>query len=155
MAESMSDAFSAVLPIVEIAAPELRQGLRSVAAGAGRGGGAAKALAQSPGETRWRIVAGTRVERTVDDGATWTSLPIEPELKTPLLAGSATSQSNCWLVGRDGVVLVTHDGRTFRRVSLPDVVHLTGVKATDAMRATVTTVDGRTFSTIDGGLTWK
>jgi photosystem II stability/assembly factor-like uncharacterized protein len=100
-------------------------------------------------------VAGTRVERTLDAGATWTRLPIEPELKSLLLAGSATSSTNCWLVGRDGVVLVTQDGRTFRRVSVPEVVHLTGVTATDGMRATVTAIDGRKFSTMDGGLTWQ
>ena len=155
MAEAMSDAFSAVLPIIEIAAPEPSPAMRMAAGGAGRGVAGTRALAQSPGSTRWRIVAGTRVERTVDAGATWTPLLIEPELKTPLLAGSAASQSICWLVGRDGVVLVTHDGGTFRRVSVPEAVHLTGVTAADGMRATVTAIDGRKFSTIDGGLTWK
>jgi photosystem II stability/assembly factor-like uncharacterized protein len=71
------------------------------------------------------------------------------------VAGSATSPLNCWLVGREGVVLVTHDGQTFRRVSVPEAVHLTGVTAQDGMRATVTATDGRNFSTFDGGLTWK
>jgi hypothetical protein len=155
MAESVSDAFSAVIPIVEIAAPEPSPStFRSIGGVAGRGGGA-RALNQTVGATRWRIVAGTRVERTIDAGATWTPLPIEPELKTLLLAGSATSPTNCWLVGRDGVVLVTNDGRTFRRVSVPEVVHLTGVTAIDGMRATVTAIDGRKFSTSDGGQTWK
>ena len=152
-----TDAFSAVIPIIEIAAPELTpSALRSTAGAGGRTSGLAAAMKQSTaGTTRWRIVNGTRVERTIDAGATWTPLPIEPELKTLLLAGSATSPTNCWLVGRDGVVLVTHDGRTFRRVSVPEVVHLTGVTAMDGMRATVTAIDGRKFSTIDGGLTWK
>jgi photosystem II stability/assembly factor-like uncharacterized protein len=156
------DAFSAVIPIIEIAVLDpspnalMARGASGAGAGAGgRGGGGASALNQTARSTRWRIVAGTRVERTVDAGATWTPLPIEPELKTLLLAGWATSPTNCWLVGRDGVVLVTHDGRTFRRVSVPEVVHLTGVTATDVMRATVTAIDGRKFSTIDGGLTWK
>ena len=77
-----------------------------------------------------------------------------PELKTLLLAGSATSPTNCWLVGRDGVVLVTNDGGPSAGF-LPEVVHLTGVTAMDVMRATVTAIDGRKFSTSDGGLTWK
>lgn len=157
MSETIAaDAFSAVIPIIEIAAPEpTPSALRSMT-GAGRGAGAPAALRQSTGgTTRWRIVAGTRVERTIDAGATWTPLPIEPELKTLLLAGWATSPTNCWLTGRDGVVLVTHDGRTFRRVSVPEVVHLTGVTAMDGMRATVTAIDGRKFSTSDGGQTWK
>ncbi|HUR21321.1 MAG TPA: hypothetical protein VMZ90_10965 [Vicinamibacterales bacterium] len=153
-----ADAISAV-PIIEIAAPEPSRGLRTVVQGgsaAGRGGGAAaNALSQISGATRWRILGGTRVERTTDGGATWTALPIEPVLTTPLVAGAATSQSNCWMVGRNGVVLVATDGRTFRRVSVPEAVHLTGVTATDSLRATVTAIDGRTFSTTDGGLTWK
>lgn len=150
------DALSAIAPIIEIAAPEPSpSAMRSVAGGAGRGGGGARTLSQTAGPTRWRIVAGTRVERTVDAGGTWSALPIEPALTTPLAAGVATSQSNCWLVGREGVVLVTNDGRTFRRVSVPEAVHLTGVTAADGMRATVTAIDGRKFSTIDGGLTWR
>lgn len=157
-AESLSDAFSAVIPVIEIFAPEPSPAaFRSVGGvAAGRGGaGGTRALTESPGPTRWRIVGGTRVERTANAGATWTALPIDPPLTTLLLAGVATSQSNCWLVGREGVVLVTTDGRTFRRVSVPEVVHLTAVTASDGMRATVTAVDGRTFSTIDGGITWK
>jgi photosystem II stability/assembly factor-like uncharacterized protein len=157
MAETVAmDAISAMLPTFEVAAPDPSPAaMRSVTGGAGRGAAAAKALSQSAGLTRWRVVAGTRVERTVDSGATWTALPIEPVLKTPLVAGSATSPLNCWLVGREGVVLVTHDGQTFRRVSVPEAVHLTGVTAQDGMRATVTAIDGRNFSTFDGGLTWK
>jgi hypothetical protein len=154
MAESVSDAFSAVLPVVEIIAPNLRREAL-MARDAGRGGAAARALSENVTPTRWRIVAGTVVQQSLDAGATWNVLPIEPALKTPLLAGSATSPTNCWLVGRDGVVLVTYGGRTFRRVSVPEVVHLTGVTAVDGMRATVTAIDGRKFTTTDGGLTWK
>jgi photosystem II stability/assembly factor-like uncharacterized protein len=32
---------------------------------------------------------------------------------------------------------------------------LSAVKATDARSASVSTVDGRTFSTTDGGATWR
>lgn len=152
-----ADAVSVIAPTFEIVAPDPNSpSQRLMARGAGRGGsGAASALSQSPGPARWRVVAGIRVERSLDAGATWISLPIEPALTTTLRAGAATSQSNCWLVGGEGVVLVTHDGQTFRRVSVPEVVTLTAVTATDGMRAAVTTRDGRTFSTIDGGLTWK
>ncbi len=153
--ESVSDAFSAVLPVVEIAAPDpTPNALRPMTGGAGRGAGG-RLLGQGPASVRWRIVAGTVVERSIDAGVTWVALPIEPALKTPLLAGSATSSTNCWLVGREGVVLVTHDGLTFRRVSVPEAVHLTGVTAIDGQRATVIALDGRKFSTTDGGLTWK
>ena len=149
-----------VPPAFEIVAPDTaslasRSAVGGVGGGGRGGGAAAKALTLSPGAARWRVIAGTRIERTLDAGLTWGALQIEPALKTPLLAGSATSPFNCWLVGREGVVLVTTDGLTFRRVSLPEAVHLTGVTALDNLRATVTAIDGRKFATTDGGLTWK
>jgi len=157
------DAITVVAPSFEIIAPDpgalasrSAGGVSGrVGVGGGGRGGAAKALTLTPGSTRWRVVAGTRVERTLDAGVTWSALPIKPALKSPLLAGAATSPLNCWLVGREGVVLVTSDGLTFRRVSVPEAVHLTSVTAQDALLATVTAIDGRKFTTIDGGLTWK
>jgi len=35
------------------------------------------------------------------------------------------------------------------------MVDLTSVNATDAQSASVVTADGRTFSTVDGGLSWN
>jgi hypothetical protein len=37
----------------------------------------------------------------------------------------------------------------------PEAVDLAGIQATDARNASVKTVDGRTFVTPDGGLTWR
>ena len=123
--------------------------------GAGRGGAAQSEFRQQSAPMRWRILAGRRVELSLDAGSSWNVLSIEPALTTPLVAGVAAGQSVCWLVGREGVVLLTTDGRTFRRVSLPEAVQLVSVTAEDNLRATVTAADGRRFSTVDGGLTWK
>ena len=156
MAESVSAV--TIPPPIEIPAPDESLARRS-GLGAGRGGGGGRAAASdaaaNAGQVRWRILAGTRVERTQDGGANWSAATIEPELKTRLVGGTATSQTNCWIIGREGVVLVTTDGRTFRRVSLPEAVQLASIIAQDHLRATVTAIDGRTFTTIDGGLTWK
>jgi hypothetical protein len=43
---------------------------------------------------------------------------------------------------------------SWRRVGFPEPIDLTAVRATDARTATVTTVDGRSFATTDGGGTW-
>lgn len=110
---------------------------------------------QSAAAVVWRVVGGLRVERSTDAGTTWTTLPITPALKTPLVAGAATSRFVCWFVGDQGVVIVTTDGRTLRRVSLPEAVRLVAVTAVDGSQATVTAADGRMFSTLDGGLTWR
>jgi photosystem II stability/assembly factor-like uncharacterized protein len=52
------------------------------------------------------------------------------------------------------VVVLSTDGRSWRRVALPEPVDLIAISATDEKTATVTASDGRTFSTTDGGATW-
>jgi Photosynthesis system II assembly factor YCF48/Putative zinc-finger len=102
---------------------------------------------------RWRIVAGTSVERSTDGGATW---QVQSTGATGrLTAGAAPSPTTCWLVGTGGVVLVSKDGRTWQRVAIPETVDLAGVFATDDSNAKATAADGRVFSTTDGGKTWR
>jgi photosystem II stability/assembly factor-like uncharacterized protein len=71
------------------------------------------------------------------------------------MSGASPAPLVCWLVGQGGVVLRTTDGRTFTRASIPEVVNLISVTATSALEARVATVDGRTFTTADGGLNWR
>ena len=92
--------------------------------------------------------------RTVDGicGAGWG--PVPAGITTELTAGAAPSTSVCWVVGRGGVVLLSIDGRTWRRVAFPEMTDLSAVQTTDARTASVTTADGRMFTTSDGGVTW-
>jgi hypothetical protein len=142
-------------------------------AGAGRGGGGGAAarpaeafretdalsdvvtreIASSDPNVRWRI-RGTLIHKTTDGGQTW--LPVAPvmTLKSELTAGAAPSPTTCWLVGKAGTVLLTTDGQKWEQLKFPAPTDLSAVRATDARTATVTTVDGREYSTIDGGNTW-
>ena len=53
------------------------------------------------------------------------------------------------------MVLLSTDGESWRRLSSPDVTaDLVAVTARDAVAATVTTADGRRYTTIDAGGTW-
>jgi len=72
-----------------------------------------------------------------------------------LTAGAAPSANVCWLVGRAGAVILSTDGRAWRRLTFPEQIDLTAVTAVDARTATVTTADGRRFETADGGRTWR
>jgi Putative zinc-finger len=108
-------------------------------------------VSSNPG-SRWRIVGGRTVERSMDGGSTWQQQ--DTGVSGTLTAGSSPLPSVCWLVGSGGTVLVTSDGRSWRHVSFPETADLIAIRATDAQSATVTTADGRTFSTTDGGLTW-
>jgi hypothetical protein len=100
---------------------------------------------------RWRI-AGSVVQRSTNGGARWDAVPTG--VATPLTSGAAPSPSVCWLVGRAGVVLLSTDALNWRRVAFPEVTDLSAIQATDARTASVSTADGRTFSTTDGGATW-
>jgi photosystem II stability/assembly factor-like uncharacterized protein len=71
------------------------------------------------------------------------------------MAGAAPSANVCWLAGRQGLVLRTTDGQRFQRVSLADRGDISAIRATDALHATVTMADGRQFTTIDGGVSWR
>jgi len=104
-------------------------------------------------DVRWRIVAGTTVERSTDGGATWQAQSIGASAR--LTAGFAPSPTTCWLVGSGGVVLRSTDGRTWQRLPFPEPVDLAEIRATDAATATVTAADGRVFNTTDGGSTWR
>ena len=102
---------------------------------------------------RWRAGAAGVVHRTPDGGVTWT--PQKTGITTDLTAGSSPARDVCWLVGRGGTVLLSSDGTTWQLRPFPERVDLVAVSAMDAKTATVTTSDGRRFSTTDGGATWS
>lgn len=108
-------------------------------------------------ERRWRIVAPGGVEYSTTGGREWRRASVLPAngAAPVLLAGSAPAPDICWVVGRAGVVLLSTDGVTFRRVASPAAGDLTAVRAQDGRRAVVTTADGRTLVTTDAGETWS
>ena len=123
-----------------------------LAPSAERGADAARIEIVSPDPSvRWRI-AGSDVQRSTNGGSTWETVPTG--IAAELTAGVAPSVSVCWVVGRGGIVLLSIDGRSWRRVAFPEVTDLSAVRATDARSASVSTANGRTFSTTDGGMTW-
>jgi hypothetical protein len=74
---------------------------------------------------------------------------------SPIAAGSSPGGNVCWLVGADGAVVRTTDGRLWLGTNSPSSSDLTAIKATSARAATVTSADGHTYVTADGGQTWK
>jgi hypothetical protein len=104
---------------------------------------------------RWRIFPppGGRVARSIDGGATWQVQ--SANVTVALTAGAAPAATVCWLVGAGGTVVLSTDGRTWQRVPFPETIDLVAVRASDAANASVTTADGRTFSTSDGGKIWR
>jgi photosystem II stability/assembly factor-like uncharacterized protein len=61
----------------------------------------------------------------------------------------------CWLVGEAGTILRTTNGTHWKTIKPPEETVFVRVEATDALTATVTTLDARRFSTSDGGKSWN
>jgi putative zinc finger protein len=80
--------------------------------------------------------------------------PPPAEAGREITAGSAPSADVCWMAGRGGTVLRSTDHQTWQRANFPEPVDLSAINSTDARMATVVTIDGRTFTTSDGGATW-
>jgi hypothetical protein len=118
------------------------------------------AAAKTNSEIEWRFGSGGRIERSTDGGRTWTQQksPVQAEL----LAGSAPSETVCWLVGREGAIVRTTDGVKWEVVASPEEAEENGqpldwtlVEARDALYAVIRTENGRRFYTSDGGKTWQ
>jgi hypothetical protein len=102
---------------------------------------------------RWLIVGDRQVQRTTNGGAQWTAVTLPSP--GPLTAGSSPAPTVCWIIGRGGAIYLTTDGSRFIRIAFPEPLDLISITATDDRHATVTSADGRTFTTADQGTTWS
>jgi hypothetical protein len=100
----------------------------------------------------WRIAPDGLVEHSTDTGATWEGTQISSH--EPLLAGAAPERNVCWLVGRDGLILVTRDARRWKQLEPPVRMDIVSVEAKDASSATIKLADGTRYETSDGGKKW-
>ena len=115
--------------------------------------GAAPVIQSQDANVQYRIAGGARIERSEDSGATWQGQRMKAA--SQILAGAVPSQNVCWLVGRAGAILLTTDGKSWKKISPPADADFVAVTASDASSAAVTTADGRIFRTTDGGQSWQ
>ena len=110
-----------------------------------------KVVESIDGKTKWLIATGGTVMRS-SDGKTWDRQ--QTGTAVTLTAISAPSERVCWMVGPSGVVVRTIDGKTWTRVAFPEAVDLASILAANDRVANITTSDGRTFATNNGGASW-
>lgn len=101
---------------------------------------------------RWRVTA-TGIERSTDAGGTWSL--VRATSGETITAGTSSTPAVCWLIGNNGLVLLTTNGTVFTRIDIPDAGNLRSIAAPDERSATVVNAAGRTFRTDDGGRTWR
>jgi len=103
---------------------------------------------------RWRVMLSGLVEKTIDGGANWKRIVLDPAIG--ITTGAAPSDVVCWLAGKAGAVMKSTDGgTTFVKVTAPVASDLVSITASDARTATVVTSDGRRLTTTDGGQNWQ
>src|SRR5467141_363238 len=103
----------------------------------------------------WRAGRSGLIELSKDGGASWSRQ--SSGVLADLLTGSAPSDKVCWIVGRVGAILLTTDGGAhWTLVSSPLSEDFGGIRATDALHATIWNArNTKSFETSDGGLTWN
>ena len=100
----------------------------------------------------WLIAPGA-IERSEDGGASWKTEYLN--VRAPILAGAAPTVKICWLVGANGTILRTTNGTHWKAIRPPVETDFVRVEAVDASTASVIAMDGRKFSTSDGGKSWS
>jgi Putative zinc-finger len=100
----------------------------------------------------WRIGSAGFVERSEDGGRTWNGTL--PRQNAHYVAGSAPSAKVCWLLGNGGIILLTQDAANWQTIPPPVQANFVAVAARDAWTATVTTANGRRFTTTNQGDSW-
>jgi len=105
------------------------------------------------GSVRWRVGAGGAIAHSRNAGRTWEAQT--SNVQADLLAGSAPSETVCWVVGREGTILRTTDGEHWEKITSPARADWIGIQAKDALHASVFAAGHKRYDTEDGGRTWR
>jgi hypothetical protein len=101
----------------------------------------------------WMIGGAGSIERSENGGASWKTEYLDT--RDLIVAGAAPTVKICWLVGANGTILRTTNGAHWKTINPPAETDFVRVEARDALTAAVMAMDGRKFSTADGGKSWS
>ena len=101
----------------------------------------------------WMIAGPGAIEKSENGGASWKTEYLDT--RALIVAGAAPTVKICWLVGMNGTILRTTNRAHWKTITPPAETDFMRVEATDALNATVTAMDGRKFTTADGGKSWS
>jgi hypothetical protein len=104
-------------------------------------------------QVRYRV-NGYRVYRSTNNGKN-DRLVFHVAKGEELSMASVPTADVCWVIGNNGLVVVIVNGKPPQRVRTPTMLDLHSIRAKDALIATVATIGGLVYETVDGGKTWK
>ena len=127
-------------------------GAAGSSAGASAGAGVPVTIYPPDRSVSWIVGKNGLVQRRDADGTTQIQ---RSGVSTDLVAGASPSASVCWIVGRSGTIIRTTDGEHWELIGAPTTENLTAVSASSAHDVAITTDRGQSFTTSDGGVTWR
>jgi len=139
---------------------------KGIGSGAGHGS-AGKDTAVSEPLPQWTLSPSGSVERSIDAGKTWQDVFLSASVASgPVDSGTvfralSAVGTDVWAGGSGGMLFHSNDsGRDWVRLEVgADGQKLTGditrVDFSDALSGTVSTAKGETWSTVDGGQSWR
>jgi photosystem II stability/assembly factor-like uncharacterized protein len=137
---------------VHFAAPQTVGGAIQVSAAPVRSEKRTDALNKTAGyPVSWSLSASGDVQRSIDSGRTWQSLPVAG---SPFRAITALG-NDIWVGGNVGALYHSADaGQSWAKVALVSTDDVTHIKFFDAQNGLLNTANGQVWSTSDGGRTW-
>lgn len=107
---------------------------------------------------RWTLSADGTLQRSLDAGKTWKTIPVAPDAT---LTAVAAMESNIWVGGSHGALYHSQDaGDHWAQITpasdgQPLTSNIIGIEFSDALHGKITTADQEIWTTADGGQTWS
>jgi len=108
--------------------------------------------------TRWMLSSDGQLLRSTDGGKNWQTVPFAGNL---VFRSVAVIGPNVWVGGQGGALYYSgDDGSQWHRLSpasdgVPLAQDISALSFQDAQHGNLTTADGQTWTTSDGGRTWQ
>lgn len=124
----------------------------------GEGRSVLSAVVLTP-DLQWAVTQEGAIQRSIDSGKTWEMIPVAPGVVFRVVASVNT---HVWAGGNAGALYHSADsGKSWNKIApsavdgaklIQDIVH---IQFSDPLTGHVSTVDGTTWTTSDGGQSWQ
>lgn len=101
----------------------------------------------------WSLASDGQVQRSVDSGKTWQIVPVVDGLSFHAISSVA---GDVWVGGKAGALYHSADsGQNWKKAEFVSTNDITHIEFSDQQNGMVSTANGQTWSTSDGGRSWR